>query len=90
MSNLFEQMGFDSHESRILEMKTQAYRQIKKIVEKQGYTQKYLAEKFDVTQPRVSELLHGKLSLFSLEKLLGFVELLGYRTDMQFKKVANG
>jgi len=90
MSNLFEQIGFDSRESRILEMKTQAYRQIKKIVEKQGYTQKYLAEKFDVTQPRVSELLHGKLSLFSLEKLLGFVELLGYRTDMQFKKVSNG
>ncbi|SPX87677.1 helix-turn-helix domain-containing protein [Mycobacteroides abscessus] len=42
----------------------------KRIVER-GWTQVQAAEELNLTQPRVSDLLRGKISKFSLDALVG-------------------
>lgn len=85
-NKLFADLGFTPEEARIIEMKTQAYRQIRNIVEHKKLNQGDLTEILEVPQPRVSELLNGKISLFSLEKLVTFIERLGYHTEINFKQ----
>jgi predicted XRE-type DNA-binding protein len=48
-----------------------------------GYTQQQLQAKLRTSQPRVSDLLLGKISKFSLDTLVVYAELLGLRRGLQ-------
>ena len=47
------------------------------------YSQKQLQSILDESQPRVSDLLRGKMSKFSLEMLVIYAEKLGLRTEIR-------
>ncbi|MGC1492183.1 MAG: XRE family transcriptional regulator, partial [Candidatus Acidiferrum sp.] len=51
--------------------------QLIKAIKKRGYTQTDLQKRLDESQPRVSDLMTGKISKFSLETLIGYAEALG-------------
>ena len=55
------------------------------LVANNGWSQKQVAEKLETTQPRVSNLLRGKLSNFSINFLLESLCRLGYKFDIAFK-----
>lgn len=48
----------------------------------QGWTQQQAAERLGVTQPRISDLVRGKIELFSLDALVNMVVAAGLRVDM--------
>ena len=48
-----------------------------KAIKKRGYTQAELQKRLDESQPRVSDLMTGKISKFSLETLIAYAEALG-------------
>ena len=50
------------------------------------YSQKQLQTILDESQPRVSDLLRGKMSKFSLEMLVIYAEKLGLHTEIRTKK----
>ena len=75
--NVFEDLGFSHEESRILGVKAQLAALIVRIVDEKGLSQKKLSALWNVPQPRVSEVLTGKLSLISIDRLLGFLGSLG-------------
>jgi predicted XRE-type DNA-binding protein len=54
----------------------------------QGLTQTQAAALFGVTQPRISNLIHGKIDLFSLDRLVKMAATAGLRVTMQIKKAA--
>jgi predicted XRE-type DNA-binding protein len=54
----------------------------------QGLTQTQAAALFGVTQPRISNLIHGKIDLFSLDLLVKMAATAGLRVTMQIKKAA--
>jgi predicted XRE-type DNA-binding protein len=58
---------------------------IDEIIVERKITQAKAAELMGLDQPRVSLLLRGKLNLFSLEKLLTLVSLLGNRVEITIK-----
>ena len=82
--SVFAQVGFSEAEASVLEMKSALLDQILAIVKRERYSQKQLMEILAVPQPRVSELLHGKLSTMSMEKLVTYLERLGCKATWKF------
>ncbi|SPF34542.1 hypothetical protein SBA4_1500005 [Candidatus Sulfopaludibacter sp. SbA4] len=63
--------------------KAELVSRIDQIISERHLTQARAAQIMGVDQPRVSALLHGKLSLFSLEKLMNFVARLGKSVEIR-------
>jgi predicted XRE-type DNA-binding protein len=76
-SNVFEQIGFPPEEAASLKMKSELHSQIVKTIKKRGFTQADLQKRLDEPQPRISDLMTGKISKFSLETLISYAEALG-------------
>jgi predicted XRE-type DNA-binding protein len=76
-SNVFEQIGFSREEAAALKRKSELHSQIIKTINKRGYTQADLQKRLHEPQPRVSDLMTGKISKFSLETLMTYAEALG-------------
>jgi len=79
--NVFEDLGFSSEEAAALRLKTDLHSKIVKCAER--YTQGQLQKIWDESQPRVSDLMRGKMSKFSLEALVIYAEKLGIHTEIK-------
>ena len=82
--NIFEDLGFSPEEAAALKLKTDLHTKIVKMASR--YSQKQLQTILDESQPRVSDLLRGKMSKFSLEMLVIYAERLGLRTEIKTRK----
>ncbi len=68
--NIFMDLGFDSGEAAILEMRAKLMNDLREYIETSGMTQMQAAEQFGIAQSRVSDLVRGKWEKFSLEMLI--------------------
>ncbi|MGA7771250.1 MAG: XRE family transcriptional regulator [Candidatus Sulfotelmatobacter sp.] len=82
--NLFEDLGFSPEEAAALKLKTDLHTKVVKAAAR--YSQRQLQTILDEPQPRVSDLLRGKMSKFSLEMLVIYAEKLGLRTEIKIRK----
>ena len=73
--NVFADLGLD-HPEELLAKATIVHR-ISVVIRERGLLQKQVAELLGIDQPKVSALLRGQLSGFSLERLLRFLNALG-------------
>jgi predicted XRE-type DNA-binding protein len=62
--------------------------QLEMHIRKMGWTQKEAAMQLGVTQPRISDLMRGKLSVFSIDGLIGLLLKAGITIEFQFKDAA--
>lgn len=53
-----------------------------------GLNQSEAARLFGVTQPRISDLMRGKIDLFGLDTLVNMVAAAGMRVEMNIEKAA--
>ena len=53
-----------------------------------GMTQTQAAKILGVTQPRVSDLMRGRIELFSLESLVDMITSAGLKVEFRLKKAA--
>jgi predicted XRE-type DNA-binding protein len=77
--NVFADLGYPRPEEAAA--KAELAHKITKIIERRRLTQAEAAEILDVDQPKISALRRGKLSGFSLDRLVRFLVLLG--SDVQ-------
>lgn len=75
--NVFEDLGFPSEEAANLEVRSTLMGSIRSIIEHEGLTQARAAKLFGVTQPRVSDLVRGKIELFSIDALVNMLASAG-------------
>jgi len=54
----------------------------------QGWTQSEAAKKLGVTQPRVSDLMRGKIQLFSIDTLVNMVAAAGLHVELKVLEAA--
>jgi predicted XRE-type DNA-binding protein len=73
--NVFDDLGLPDADDRLA--KAELARQIGVIIRERGLTQRTAAQTLGIDQPKVSALLAGQLSGFSLERLARFLTLLG-------------
>jgi predicted XRE-type DNA-binding protein len=57
-------------------------------IRREGLTQAQAAKVFGVTQPRISNLIHGKIDLFGLDILVKMAAAAGLRVTLRVKKAA--
>ncbi|NKB81752.1 MAG: helix-turn-helix domain-containing protein [Nitrospirales bacterium] len=82
--NIFVDLGFDNPEE--METKAQLVSQINAIIKHRKMTQKKAGEILGITQSRVSDLAHGGLSGFSVDRLLRFLNKLDREVEIVVKK----
>ncbi|MFH1018706.1 MAG: XRE family transcriptional regulator [Pseudomonadota bacterium] len=82
---IFEDIGFTPEEAAIQIVKSQIYGLIVDHIRKKRYTRRHLEQLLDEPQPRISELMTGKISHTSIEKLLRFAARLGLQGELQFR-----
>ena len=81
--NVFADLGLENPEEQL--MKSDLTAQISHIIKAKKLTQSQVAKILGVTQPRISSLLSGDLDLFSIEKLMQFLQLLGQDIEIVVK-----
>ncbi|GBE11696.1 hypothetical protein BMS3Bbin12_00763 [bacterium BMS3Bbin12] len=57
-------------------------------IHKQRWTQAETARRLSITQPRVSDLMRGKIGLFSLDSLANMATAAGLRIEMRVREAA--
>ena len=80
--NVLDDIGFSPEQATALKFKAELYQAILKYARK--YSQKDLQVILDEPQPRVSELLNGKIANKSVDKLLYYAGRLGIEAKARF------
>lgn len=68
-----------------LRVRAELVRQITALVEANGWTQAEAASRCGVTQPRINDLLRGRVSRFSLDALVNIATALGRRVHIELQ-----
>lgn len=68
-----------------LRVRAELMRQIVAIVKKNKWTQAVAASHCGITQPRINDLLRGRVSRFSLDALVDIATALGWRVHFNLK-----
>lgn len=72
--NVFQDLGLSNPEERLAKAKLAA--KIIELIKKRRLTQKQAAALLEIDQPKISALYHGRLSGFSMLRLIRFLNLL--------------
>lgn len=73
--NVFRDLGFGEEEAENLRIRSDLMIELTKVIEARELTQAAAAKLLCVTQPRVSDLMRGKIDRFSVDSL---IEMLGH------------
>lgn len=79
--NVFKDLGFEEEEAAGLKLRSYLFMALQDAVkssEQNGMTQKQIAEAIGADQPKVSKILCGKFSEFSIERVTEYLQKLGY------------
>lgn len=81
--NVFADLGVEAPEDALAKAELTA--KISEIIESKGLTQAAAAKILGIDQPKVSALLRGKLTGFSTERLIKFLNALGRDVEIVVK-----
>lgn len=80
--NVFRDLGFDEEEAAHLEVRSTLMFTIRKLIQDRALTQAKAAALFGVTQPRISDLVRGRIDLFSIDGLVDMLARAGIKVDV--------
>ncbi len=69
-SNVFRDLGFRGEEAAHLRIRSDLMIAVSKVIEERSLTQVEAADLLGVTQPRISDVVRGKIDLFSIDMLV--------------------
>ena len=78
-SNVFRDLGFDIDESVNLRIRSDLMIELSELIRNKGWTQARAAELMGVSQPRISDLVRGKIDRFSIDSLIAMLGSAGVR-----------
>jgi predicted XRE-type DNA-binding protein len=86
--DVLDDLGFSRSEASALKIKASIMEAILTEIDRRGFTQGELVDVLDEYQPNVSNLLHGRISKVSIEKLLGYADRLRMQSKVELRPVA--
>ena len=84
--NVFADLGFDAEESANLLFRSTLMVRLTKIVRDRELTQHQAAKLFGITQPRVNQMLRGKIDAFSVDALVNMLARAGFEVQPRIVK----
>jgi predicted XRE-type DNA-binding protein len=86
--DVFADLGFTPAEAENLRIRSAMMRALVSFIREKKLTQAQAANLLGVTQPRISDLVRGKIHLFSIDNLVVLLAAAGLRVDLKVKKAA--
>lgn len=88
--NVFRDVGFSPEEAEHLLVRSDLMIRVQKLIASRRLKQAEVAKILRVTQPRVSDLLRGRIDLFSTDALIDMLARLGVRVRFVLKPSRRG
>jgi predicted XRE-type DNA-binding protein len=85
---VFRDLGFSPVEAANLRMRAAMMNALIAHIEMKRLTQVEAARLLGVTQPRISDLMRGRIHLFSIDRLVNLLAAAGLRVDVRVRKAA--
>jgi len=76
-SNVFEALEDDPAMAQNLKIRAELMNSLRGFIEEEGLGQKKAAEIFGVHQPRISDLMRGKINKFTIDMLVNMLARIG-------------
>ena len=83
--NVFTDLGFEPDEAEHLRIRSTLMITVQQVIEDRGLTQAEAADLFEVNQPRISNLMRGKIGLFSIDTLVDMLARADIRVEVRTK-----
>ena len=80
--NVFKDLGFTAEEAKNLKIRAELMTLLSTLIKERGLTQAQAARLFDVSQPRVSDLVRGKIDRFSIDTLVAMLGHAGVEVSL--------
>lgn len=84
--NVFRDVGFPPEVAENLRIRSELMVQVRRILEGRKLTQAAGAQLFGVTQPRISDLVRGRIELFSIDGLVNMLAHAGVHVTLTVKR----
>jgi predicted XRE-type DNA-binding protein len=84
----FQDLGFDPLEAQHLRIRSDLMIRLSRFIATRQLTQKAAAGLFGVSQPRISDLVRGRIDRFSVDTLIEMLGRAGVRVHVSTGKVA--
>lgn len=84
--NVFEDLGFDPAESADLALRAYLMAEVRKFIEKNGLNQVRAAKFFGTSQPKISNIMCGKVEEISSDFLVGLLAKTGGELRYSFRQ----
>lgn len=86
VSNVWESCSASPEEAMVNKLKAQMVIVIREMIVANGWNQPTAARYLDLTQPRISNLINGQISKFSIDNLYKIITKLGYMIDFKMSE----
>jgi len=81
--NIFEDLGFEKVEAEKLKIKAQLMCQVSEWIKQEDLKQEEASELLHVSRPRISDVMRGKTSKFTIDSLVDMLERAGKHITIQ-------
>src|SRR3954454_500635 len=88
--NVFTDLGFDEDEAEHLRLRSTLMAELRKLIQDRKLTQAGAAKLFGVTQPRISNLVRGRIDLFSIDTLVSMLARAGIHVNVVLSSARKG
>lgn len=86
--NVFKDLGFPPKKAEHLRIRSALMAAVRQLIDDRELTQAKAAALFGVSQPRVSDLVRGKIELFSVDGLIEMLARAGVRVELVLQGAA--
>lgn len=83
--DVWDAIAESPEEAANLKVRSDLMDQIDRIIKKNGWTQSEAAKRCGVSQPRINDLLRGRISRFSLDALVNIAAALGKKVKVRLE-----
>ena len=84
-ANVWDAIADTPEQAANLRARAELMQQIAELIQAEGWKQVEAAERCGVTQPRINDLLRGRVSRFSLDALVNIATALGRRVSFELE-----
>jgi predicted XRE-type DNA-binding protein len=87
-ASVWDAIADTPEEAANLSLRSELINEIDAIIKQNGWTQAVAAKRCGVTQPRINDLLRGRIARFSLDALVNIASALGRKVRVRLDEAA--